>query len=514
MVKAVSEKSKKGENTDFFVDMLDNVTFGGLLIDVDRTIRYCNSNVEAIFGHSPDEIMGKRTEFLYGDRRKDPSDKNEIYNTLEKKGFHVGIALGMRKDGEKTDLRLSTFVVRPNSGAVIFIEEDGKRGEAGAGKERTLQNLLDTIPDMIYFKDRSNRFVMVNKAHADAVNMTPKEVVGKSDLDLFPKDLGRKYFADDTNIIRTGKAIVGKIERAPRPDGGVTYVSTTKMPHYDEDGNIVGIIGITRNITEQMIAEEELHFYKYNLEKLVNERTKELEESNERLARMYKLKSEFTSIVTHELRTPLTIMKEGISLVEDGTLGELNENQKYGLSTALKNIERLSRLIDDVLDFSKLESRKIRFKLIKGDLNEVIDQVCDSYRASVTGKKSLKLDVRLDPSLPLVKFDQDRVIQVLHNLIGNALKFTEKGRIVVESHAGDKDVTVSVSDTGTGIRRKDLARVFEKFEQAAPDARTRAQKGTGLGLAICKQIIEQMRGRISVESEYGKGSKFSFSLPR
>ncbi|MFH1269570.1 MAG: HD domain-containing phosphohydrolase [Candidatus Omnitrophota bacterium] len=121
-----------------------------------------------------------------------------------------------------------------------------------------LQAFFDNIPDMIYFKDLKNCFVLVNKAHAVALNLSPKEVIGKSDLDFFPKEIGEKYYSDDEYIIKTGKPIIGKIEKAPRPEnGGITYVSTTKLPQYDKDGNLIGIMGITRNLTDYANLEEE-----------------------------------------------------------------------------------------------------------------------------------------------------------------------------------------------------------------------------------------------------------------
>lgn len=501
----------KEENISFFKAMLDNLVFGGLFIDPARNIVYCNQNIEKIFGYSKTAIVGKQTDLLYKDRRESSGKTSEIYNILEKTGFHVGKAQGLTKDEKEINLKLSTFVVRPNSGAIIFVEEIGKHLGLGIDKSLFLQNLLDTIPDMIYFKDMKNRFVLVNKAHAAALGLAPEEVIGKSDLDLFPKEVSIKYYANDVEIIKTGRPVIGKIEKALRPDGGMTYVSTTKLPHYDEKGEIIGTIGITRNITDKMVAEEELHAYKDRLEELVTERTQKLEENNEKLLQMYNIKSEFSSIVSHELRTPLTIMKEGVSLVEDETLGVLNENQKTNLGIVLNNINRLTRLINDILDFSKLESKKMEFRSAKGNINGVLSQVVESYGTSIK-KKSLKLKVELNSSLPLVEFDSDRIAQVLYNLIDNAIKFTNEGYISITSTYDDKNVKVSIEDTGCGIKQEDLARVFERFEQVFPDVGTR-KGGTGLGLAVSKQIIEQLGGQIFVESEYGKGSKFSFLLP-
>lgn len=122
-----------------------------------------------------------------------------------------------------------------------------------------LQAFFDNVPDMIYFKDLENRFVLVNKAHAAALNLTPQDVIGKSDLDFFPEGIGDKYYADDSYVIKTGKAIIGKIEKAPRPEesGGIIYVSTTKLPHYDKKGELIGIMGITHNLTDFANLEQE-----------------------------------------------------------------------------------------------------------------------------------------------------------------------------------------------------------------------------------------------------------------
>lgn len=493
----------------FFRHVVDNVSSGGILVDRDRVVRYCNSNVESIFGYPASEIIGKRTELLYGDRRRDPSDKKEIYRALEEKGFHEGVASGVTRDGRDVQLELSTFLVKPTPGAVILIQQIARR--SGVDRGRFLQNLLDAMPDMIFFKDRKNRFVLVNKAHAAALGLTPEQVIGKTDLDFFPKEMARKYFEDDQEILRTGKGVVGKIERAPREDGGITYVSTTKIPHYDKEGHIVGTIGITRNITDQMIAEEELRKYKDNLENIVRDRTQELQDSNERLMHMYKMKSDFISVVSHELRTPLTIVKEGISLVEDGTMGPLNEGQERGLGTVMRNIDRLGRLIDDVLDLSKLEESKMSFRVKPDNINEVVRQVAKSYGASLE-KRGIGLKIDLDSSIPLIKIDRDRITQVMHNLLSNASKFTEKGQIMVKSCMKDGEVRVSVADTGRGIKREDFSRVFDRFEQIRDDVNSK-HKGTGLGLAICKQIVEKLGGRIAVEAEPDVGSTFTFSLP-
>ena len=157
-----------------------------------------------------------------------------------------------------------------------------------------LRDVMNNIPDMIYVKDIKNRFVLSNKAHAATFGLTPEQMVGKSDLDLFPESLSKKYFADDNRLLRTKKPILDKITAAPRPDGGVTYVSTTKVPRFDRKGRVIGSIGVTRNVTERMTAEEQLRLHKEHLERLLKER----ERLNRRLQQLI-LKDPQTGLYNH-----------------------------------------------------------------------------------------------------------------------------------------------------------------------------------------------------------------------
>ena len=494
----------------FFKEMLENLSMPGIIVSPDRKIKYCNKDAESIFGYSPKELLGKRTELLYGDRRKQPKAKREIYNLLDSYGFHSGKADGKTKNGQEMKLKILTFLIKPE-GAVVVMEKSVHAGKHEVDKDKFLRDLLDNIPDMIYFKDRQNRFVLVNKAHAEALNKIPEEIIGKTDLDFFPKKIAEKYFKDDIELIKKGKPIIGEIERARRSDGGITYVSTTKIPHYDEKGKIIGIIGITRNITDKMVAEEELQNYKERLEELVKKRTKELEEANDRILRMYDIKTEFTSLVSHELRTPLTVIRESVAVVEEGILGEVSKKQKRQLAIALDNIKRLTRLINDLLDLGKLESGKMKFDMTRANVNELLGEIGTSYR-STAGKKGIELELNLNPLVPNMLFDRDRIAQVVHNLVNNAIKFTDQGSVKISSASDSKYIKIAVKDTGRGIKKSDLGRVFNKFEQLARTGKT--EGGTGLGLAICKEIIEQFHGKIFVTSQFGKGSEFSFYLPR
>jgi len=239
----------------------------------------------------------------------------------------------------------------------------------------------------------------------------------------------------------------------------------------------------------------------------------ELKKSNKELQEMYEIKSSFTSMVSHELRTPLTAIKEGIAIVLDGSAGEINGQQKEFLDMARKNVERLKRLIDDVLDFSKLESKKMELKMSQADINELIREIAEPQKM-VAQEKGLYVKAEICPEVPPIEFDRDRIAQVLNNLISNAIKFTESGGVTVSEVLGTQEntITVCVKDTGEGIKKEDLPKLFQKFQQLE-GAHGRKSGGTGLGLAICKQIIEQHGGRIWVESEFGLGTAVKFTLP-
>ncbi len=287
------------------------------------------------------------------------------------------------------------------------------------------------------------------------------------------------------------------------------------------------ILSLKDKQTSLESAKNNLEKLSRSLEEKVLERTKELKASNDAAINVMKdlreakkhlenaleVKSEFTSMVSHELRTPLTAIKEGINIVLDGTAGKINSEQKDFLDTAKRNVDRLARLINDVLDFQKLESGKIKFNMIPGDINEVVAETEKSMELAAKDKK-LKLTVMLDKKIPKINFDRDGIIQVLTNLINNAIKFTDKGGIVITTSCDPKNnaVLVSIKDTGRGIKKEDLPRLFQRFEQLEK-GKQRKTGGTGLGLVISKEIIRRHNGKIWAESGLGQGATFSFVLP-
>ncbi len=224
------------------------------------------------------------------------------------------------------------------------------------------------------------------------------------------------------------------------------------------------------------------------------------------------IQTEFTSTVSHELRTPLASIKSSIDIINSETPGALTDDQKMFLGRAKSNVDRLNRLINDILDLSKMESGKIDMNFAMTDVSQLVGEVMEGH-APVAKDKSLSLEMQIEAGLPRISLDPDKMIQVLNNLINNAIKFTDAGSIKLSlNHMKDeKVIQFCVSDTGLGITEENQAKLFEKFQQIGEAADQ--IEGTGLGLAICKEIIKRHGGKIWVESELGEGTSIFFVLP-
>jgi signal transduction histidine kinase len=240
--------------------------------------------------------------------------------------------------------------------------------------------------------------------------------------------------------------------------------------------------------------------------------TKELQEANKRLKELDRLKDEFVSTVSHELRTPLTSVRAFSEILHDNADMGQEERQKY-LDIMVKETERLTRLINEVLDLAKIESGRADWHMENIDLTEILKEAV-AATSQLFREKSVAI-VEMLPTFPIKVFaDRDRIIQVLINLLSNAAKFCppEEGKVIVRLYFKEREIRVEVADNGPGIHPDEQQKIFEKFKQIT-DLRNGKPKGTGLGLAICRRIIEYHNGAIWVESIPGQGSKFVFSLP-
>ncbi|MFA5260793.1 MAG: ATP-binding protein [Candidatus Omnitrophota bacterium] len=366
-----------------------------------------------------------------------------------------------------------------------------------------LEDFVNHIPDAIFFKDRKGRFVFFNAAGARGLGLPPDALLGKTDLDIFPSRLAKKFMKDSQNVIKSGNAIVDRIDKLTDLPGvgNDVYVSTTLIPRFDSRGKCIGVMGISRDVSKRMQFEH------------LRENWLPMEKKLLMLEEMTRVKSDFISAVSHEIRTPLAIIKQLFLLIYDETAGPVNNQQRELLVKANNNIDRLQHIIEELLDISRIEGQKfsLSYSLIQMK-NFLLDSA--SFFKEFAAEKQITLEYRLPKQDIAVFVDPERVQQIITNLINNAIKFTPKnGRIAVEVKVLKSKVRIGVLDNGPGIPKEDLFRVFERFVQVSTSDGVK-RKGIGLGLTIVKALVEKHGGEIWVESEEGKGSKFFFTLPR
>jgi signal transduction histidine kinase len=249
------------------------------------------------------------------------------------------------------------------------------------------------------------------------------------------------------------------------------------------------------------------------LNRQLNQSNRELNEANAKLRELAELKEEFLALTTHDLRSPLTVISGVISFFTSGRLGELSPEQQNMVAMMERNTQSLIELVNDLLDASKLESGTMRLDVTSIDLRGLLDELRETMEP-LAREKEILLQEELAPDLPPVEADRTKLRRILVNLLSNALKFTPKGgRVEVRAAMEGERIKLTVADTGVGIAPEDVKRLFDKYEQARSRA-TRGEKGTGLGLYITRQLVELHGGEIQVKSEPGRGSTFSFTLPR
>jgi two-component system, sensor histidine kinase and response regulator len=359
-----------------------------------------------------------------------------------------------------------------------------------------LRTVTDNIPDSIFVKDTEGRYTLVNRAFAKLHGAgKPDDLLGKSVFDLFPQERATALHAADLEVMKDTSGTAYEGERSTvDPDGSVKWIQMTKVPLLGPNNEVVGIVGVNRDVTRRKLAEANLM------------KAKEEAESASRA------KSTFLATMSHEIRTPMNGILGLTELVLDT---HLTAEQRENLALVQFSAESLLSIINDILDFSKIEAGKMELESIPFDLRWSLGETMKalSFRAH---QKGLELVYEVDPNAPeALMGDPGRLRQILTNLIGNAIKFTDHGEIFVsvEEQVHGPDTTslrIAIKDTGVGIPFEHQEKIFESFSQA-DGSMTRKYGGTGLGLAICAKLVEMMGGRIWVESEPGRGSTFFFT---
>ncbi|MBL7070530.1 MAG: diguanylate cyclase [Candidatus Omnitrophica bacterium] len=378
---------------------------------------------------------------------------------------------------------------------------------------------FNSISDMIFILDKEHTITKANKAFLDTIKMKSEDVVGKKCYEIVHKRNSPWPNCPYQKSIVDGKA---HTEQVDDPGLGLPLLISTS-PILNEHGELSGTVHIAKDISEIVRTGNELKKVKEKLEKEAhgfkeaNEGIKvlykQLEDKNRELGELDQLKSDFVSVVSHELRTPLSITKEGISLVLDEITGKVNDKQKNVLNTSKDNIDRLAAIINDLLDISKIESGKVELKKSLIDISGLVREVCKEWVVQAD-KKEQELLFSLPKETVNIYIDRSKIIQVMNNLISNAIKYTpEKGEIKIDLKDEKNEIRVSVSDNGIGIAKEDLPKAFGKFQQFGRTVGA-GPKGTGLGMAICKQIVQMHQGKIEIDSQVDKGTKLTFWLPK
>jgi PAS domain S-box-containing protein len=366
-----------------------------------------------------------------------------------------------------------------------------------------LTTLINQLPDLIYVKDTKSRYLLANEATARALAMeSPEALRGKTDFDVHPFDMAEQYYADEQAILSTGQALINREEPSIDPrNGAVCWQLSTKVPFYDCDGQIAGLVGINRDITARKRMEAQL----------VTTHA-ELRETNAELARLNASKDTFFSIVSHDLRSPLTILLGLSELIDDNVTRYPPDRLKLYTAELRETAEKLYALLENLLTWSRVQRNALDYMPHELDLHDLISEAFELF-APAANQKGITLRDVTAPGMT-VYADYAMLYTVLRNLVSNALKFTPRGGQVQVSaaQAGD-EIEAVIADSGIGIPADDLEKLF-RIDVRYSRQGTEGEDGTGLGLALCQDLIQKNRGNIWAESQVGQGSTFRFRLPR
>jgi len=497
---AESERALREAEASYHA-LIDSLPLCLLIKDRDGKRTLANRRYLELHEKTSEEVLGKPDADLF------PSELAEQYTRDDREVIRTGSIMHGQEEyrtagGKRLWIERIKGPLRDADGTITGVQvlfwdiTSERHAEEALDQERyLLRTLLETIPDSIYFKDRESRFLRISQSMAEKFGLNdPTEAIGKTDAEFFTAEHAQQARADEVAVMESGQPLVASIEKETWPDREDTWCSTTKMPLRNSTGEIVGTFGISRDITELKKAEDELR------------------ETRDAANAASRAKSEFVANMSHEIRTPMNGIIGMSELLVDTSLSR--EQADY-LSMIRQSADSLLRLLNDILDFSKIEAGKLELESLPFNLADCVGRTTQTL-AGRAAEKGLELACRIAPELPeRLIGDPERLRQMIVNLVGNAIKFTEMGEVVVEVTEASRSnshlrLHFSVKDTGIGIPPDKQQTVFEAFTQADAST-TRRFGGTGLGLAISSQLVRMMKGEIWIESEVGKGTTFHFT---
>ncbi|WP_321393417.1 PAS domain S-box protein [uncultured Desulfuromusa sp.] len=501
---AEQEHQRLNQENELILSSIGDGIFG---VDRNGNTTVMNPAAEQMLGWSKEEMKGQRHHPLIHHSRADgsprPEEECHVYRSIQEgQTYRIDEDLFWRKDGTSFPI---SYVCAPKieegqvTGAVVTFQDItvplknkellSRTLELQKEQSRLLKNIVNNLPARVFWKDKELRYLGCNNLFAQDASLTnEQDLIGKDDYDMVWKNEAEMYRADDQQVMDTGESKINIIEPQTQDNGKVIWVNTSKVPLKDDNGNVYGMMGIYSDLTE-------------------------LIEAKSAAEAASQAKSNFLATVSHEIRTPLNGM---IGLTNLALRTDLTEQQRGYLKQAMSASKTLLTMINDILNYSKIEAGKLELESTPFFLDRLLEQVTAQF-TFLAEDKGIELDAYLDAKIPdSLEGDAYRLQQILNNLVANAIKFTDQGEItiraeLVEQRNEELTIKFSVSDTGIGIESSAIDHLFQPFTQKdASD--TRKYGGTGLGLSICKRLSELMGGKIWAESQLGEGSSFHFTV--
>jgi PAS domain S-box-containing protein len=417
--------------------------------------------------------------------------------------------------------------------AIRDVTERQRSESALRASEENFRRIVETAHEGVWVFDADYATTFVNRRMAAMLGYEPEEMAGRRLNEFLPQESLAEALRQQSRR-RQGLSDVFE-QRLQRKDGSILWVLISASPLYDASGTFLGALGMFSDLTARKAVEEELRRQQSHLEAEVEKRTRELRlqamelaEANIRMSELDRLKSAFLSTVSHELRTPLTSILGFAKLIGrdfseyfqplggcDEALSARGRRIAHNLGVVYGEAERLTRLINDVLDLNRIESGNMQWRDQCIDPVVVLRQAVQTIEGLLTLRPELRFRFTADETAAPLLMDPDQLVQVVSNLLQNAVKFTEQGEVAMEIRRDGQDVLIVVRDQGVGIAADQLESIFDRFHQVGRGDTIASPtiKGTGLGLAICRQIVRHYGGRIWAESQPGAGSAFYVRLP-
>ena len=494
--KALSESAERFRGT------LDNMLEGAQIVGFDWRYLYLNKTAQEHNRRPNEELLGRKYQDMWpGIEGTDVF--RVIQLCLEDRCPHRMENEFVFPDGTIGWFELG---IQPVSEGVFIHSEDiseRKRSEKLLrDNQHLLQAVIDLVPQFIFAKDRSSRHLFVNRVCAEANGMTPDQMIGLCDLDLVAtRDQAEKFMRDDRRVIESGEPMTGVEERMTDAAGRTRILQTTKIP-FTLPGTVEpALVGVAVDITELKQAEEEVLKLNAELEHRVEKRTVELKSANEEL-------EAFSYSVSHDLRAPLRHISGFLELLQKSAGGALQEDAQRYLGIIRDSAKKMGVLIDDLIAFSRIGRARLNTGLVR--LNAVVAEVISDLAHEASGR-DVQWIVR---DLPEIEGDRNLLKLAFMNLLDNALKYTrprDTATIEVSSEMRGDIVVIQVRDNGVGFDPRGAEKLFGVFQRLHSLAEF---EGTGIGLANVRRIVSRHGGETWAESEPGKGSIFSFSLPK